>query len=195
MAEMISIREFARRVNVSDVAVLKAIRAGKIKEAIDYTNPKRPKINPELAAKEWGKNYDPSYHRSPNVSEEIKLAPTAKPAKAKAPAQAVVEPEAEATLPPGAGGRSLADIKRQTAEVKLRLSALDLKERQGELVKKDEVYRSLYELGVTIKEKLLSIPNRVTDEMRAAESRHEAQRILTAELEAVLLEYSKFKMR
>lgn len=172
----VSIREFARIVGVSDMAVRKAIASGKIVESIDYTNPQRPKIDPVKAAKEWGKNYDPSYERTEKVSESISVGAS----KASKPR------EADTGIPnlphPSEGGRSLADIKRQTAEVKLRLAAVELKQKQGHLVDKDLVFRSLFTAGQEMRTALQTVPDRCIDAILSANDRNEAHVILYTEI-------------
>ena len=175
MAEKISIREFASRVGVSDVAVGKAIRAGKIVEGIDYSNPKRPKIDPEIALKEWGKNYDPSYQRTEKVNENM--------GGGAEPPQPVVKPKPKPTnlepeAPPQPGGKSLAEIKRQAAEVKLHISAIELKVKKGELVDKEKVYRALFAAGQEVRTAFQSIPDRVIDNILASKTRNEAHSVL-----------------
>lgn len=177
MAEKISIREFARRVGVSDTAVLKAIRAEKIVQAVDYSNPKRPKIDPELALQEWGKNYNPNYERTEKVNESMgsgKASPNPKPIEKQKPKK--VHEQDDPT--PQQGGKSLADIKRQTAEVKLHLSALDLKEKRGELVNKDKVYKALFAAGQEVRSAMQAIPDRVIDDILSAKTRNEAHAVL-----------------
>jgi hypothetical protein len=178
MAEKVSIREFARRVGVSDVAVGKAIAAGKIVQAIDYTNPKRPKIDPDLALKEWGKNYDPSYQRTEKVNELMGEGVTPpKPMKAKPKPKPQVE-DSEPETPQRPGGKSLAEIKRQAAEVKLHISAIELKEKKGQLVDKDKVYKALFAAGQEVRTAFQAVPDRVIDDILAAKTRNEAHSVL-----------------
>jgi hypothetical protein len=159
MAEKLSIREFARRIGVSDVAVGKAIRSGKIVKGVDYTNPKRPKIDPDVALKEWGKHVNPNYSRQ--QTEKLHEHSDASPAPTDSP-----------------GGRSLAEIKRQHEEVKLRMSALELKEKQGQLVDKQKVYKGLFAAGQEVRTALQAIPDRVIDDVLAAQTRNEAHQLL-----------------
>lgn len=177
MGEKISIREFARRVGVSDVAVGKAITAGKIVEGIDYTNPKRPKIDPDIALKEWGKNYDPSYQRTDKVNENMGggVEPP-KPPKSKPKPPKAYESDNEAPQQPG--GKSLAEIKRQAAEVKLHISAIILKEKKGQLVDKDKVYKALFAVGHEVRATFQAIPDRVIDDILASKTRNEAHNLL-----------------
>ena len=178
MAEQLSIREYSRwladrGVNVTDVAIGKAIKAGKIDKAIDRTNPKRPKIDPELASQEWGKNYDPSYHRKDSITEKLGETITG----SKPGTKPTREPKTE-TEPPSNGGKSLAEIKRQTAEVRLHEAALDLKKKRGELVDKQKVYRALFSAGQEVRTAFQAIPDRVIDDILAAKTRNEAHGVL-----------------
>ena len=176
MAEKVSIREFARRVGVSDVAVGKAIAAGKIVQAIDYTNPKRPKIDPDVALQEWGKNYDPSYQRTDKVNERMgEGVKTPKPTKAKPKPPS---PDSEPETPQQPGAKSLAEIKRQAAEVKLHISAIELKEKKGQLVDKDKVYKALFAAGQEVRTAFQAVPDRVIDDILAAKTRNEAHSVL-----------------
>lgn len=180
MAEKVSIREFARRVGVSDVAVLKAIKAGKISKALDYTNPKRPKIDPDVALVEWGKNYDPSYHRTDKVTDQLgnQSSDQTPPKKEKPTKKSNTKRDSEDYEPQPTNGKSLAEIKRQTAEVKLHREALELKKTRGELVDKQKVYRALFSAGQEVRTAFQAIPDRVIDDILAAKTRNEAHGVL-----------------
>lgn len=177
MAEKISIREFARRVGVSDTAVLKAIRAEKIVKALDYSNPKRPKVDPDIALQEWGKNYNPNYERTEKVNENMgsgKASPNPKTVEKKAK----VDTSEKVDTSQPVNGKSLAEIKRNTAEVKLHLAALELKEKSGQLVDRDKVYKALFAAGQEIRTTFQSLPDRVIDDVLSARSRNEAHTVL-----------------
>lgn len=166
MGNKVSLREFGRQIGVSDTAVRKAIAAGKISKAVDYTNPKRPLIDPEIAVVEWGKNYDPSYHRTEKVTDGM---------GASKPTSVGTDSENE---PKTSGGKSLASIKLQTAEVRLHKEALELKTKRGELVSKEKVYRSLFAAGQEIRTSLQALPDRVIDDILACKTRNEAHGVL-----------------
>lgn len=193
MAEKISIREFSRRVGCSDTAVLKAIKAEKIVKALDYTNPKRPTIDPEIALKEWGKNYDPSYERTSKSNENMGSVIASPNPKAVQKPNRPADQEQEDTPPQG--GKSLADIKRQTAEIKLHEAALDLKQKRGELVNKDKVYKALFAAGQEVRSKFEAIPDRVIDDVLAARSRNESHQVLYNAIADALEELSKIVNR
>ncbi len=198
----ISIREFARLLGVSDVAVGKAIKSGKIVHAIDWSNPKRPKLDPIKAAEEWGKNYDPERAQTDKFSEGVKIVakaekpkPTPQPKLPKEKPAAQFEVVRDPEPHPAQGGRSITDIKRQTAEVKLRLAALELKQKQGQLVDKDLVYRSLFAAGQEMRTALQAIPDRCIDNILAAADRTEAHSVLYREITNALERLSEIYRR
>lgn len=164
MSELVSVREFSRQIGCSDVAVHKAIKAGKIVKGYVKVSPKKWMIDPDVAAAEWGKHFNPNYDRNENIRAKIG---TAAP-----PAGAAPEVDVPKT------GQSLAEIKRLNAQVKLQLDAIELKRKRGELVDKRQVYTALFEAGQTIKNQVLGVPDRILDEMLAASSRNEAHTIL-----------------
>lgn len=163
MSQYISLREYGRRKGCSDTAIRKAIKSGKIVNGVIRNPGERPMIDPVVADAEWGMTFNPSYgDRSGKLHKSLEES-----AGKVAPGTPDVE-----------GGRSLAEIKRQTAEVRLRLDALELKERMGQLVDKDAVYRALFAAGQEVRTALQAIPDRVIDDVLAARSRNEAHQVL-----------------
>lgn len=169
MAELIAIREYARRVGKTDTSVHKAIKAGKIVKGVVVDKDGKKKIDPDVATAEWDLHKDPSYQRTyksgKSNTEEID-APVVSIPSGNAPAQS-----------PGTK-KSLADIKRDTAEVKLHISALELKEKKGQLVDKEKVYKALFAAGQEVRTTFQSIPDRVIDEILSAPTRNDAHAIL-----------------
>ena len=195
--EKLSIRQFADVIGVSDTAVRKAIKSGKIYDSIDWSVPHRPKIDPIKAAEEWGKNYDPTHGQHDELISGVKVVAktdAAKPKREKPSAQFEVVREAPEAHP-AQGGRSIAEIKRQTAEVKLRLAAVELKQKQGQLVDKDQVYRSLFAAGQEMRTALQAIPDRCIDNILSASNRTEAHTILYKEITDALERLSEIYKR
>jgi hypothetical protein len=197
MGQRLSIREFAKwlsdekGITISDVAIGKAIKTGKIDRAIDRTNPKRPKIDPELALLEWGKNHDPSYERAPNLSEKINPTNEVERKQAPKPTELThVEPQE-----PQTNINSIAEIKRQTAKIKLADAALELKKKQGTLVEKDKVYKALFSMGQEIRSGIQAIPDRCIDDILAASTRNEAHHVLVVALDDFLVGLSEIVNR
>lgn len=163
--ERVSQREYARRLGLSNEAVSKAIREGKISKGWDK---KREQIIVEHADVEWG-----ALHMKTNVSKLVNSEPGHE------------EPDSRGGLTL-TGSSSFAEAKRVREIIGAQLSALDLKERKGELVKKDDVYKTLYKFGQEVRVSLMAIPDRSIDSIRAAKTRAEAHQILTAAIHSAL---------
>lgn len=161
--EVISVREFSRRVGCSDVAVHKAIKAGKIVRGVKRDGRGRPAIIPDIALIEWGKNYDPNYVSNSKLKENLSGAPPSEQA-------------------PSADAGSLAAAKRAQAVFKAKILEIELKEKQGRLIDKQQVYMALFEAGKEVKTSIMSVPDRVIDAIYSAKSRNEAHTILTKAL-------------
>lgn len=168
---IISIREFARRVGCSDTSIRKAIKAGKIVNGVVH-NPDpngHNKVNYEIAFKEWSASYDPSYPSNDKLRSKM-MATIEK-----------TEPTSE-EKPAADTGNSINSAKRAQAILKAKLLEIDLKERQGKLVDKQQVYMALFEAGKEVKASIMAVPDRVIDAVFSAKSRNEAHTILTKAL-------------
>jgi hypothetical protein len=212
--EKISIREFGRRLGMAESGIRKMIKDGFFSDdAVDFSNPIRPKIIPAVAVIEWIEGVDISATRSKVLvdlfdryqsgeditkivcrgdNEEVeKVAPKKKKAtpKKKTPAKDVkTAPKKEPiedTPPPSTAhrvqkpeGKTLSDIKKEQAEVKLAESKILLKRTMGKLVDKDTVYKELYGFGTEVRNAMLAIPDRIIDELLSCSNRNEAHSLL-----------------
>lgn len=143
-----SIRAFARYMSVSDTAIRKAIDAQKIIKGVDRTGP-QPRIIPRIAEQEYKQNFNP-------VGSNTKVAETQNF---------------------GADGTMNA-AKRARAVYQAKIAELDYKERTGELVKRDEVYKALYSYGQRVRDALLAVPDKTIDNILAAKTRNESHLLL-----------------
>lgn len=164
MPQLVSVREFSRRIGCSDVAVHKAIKSGKITRGYVEVSPGKFKIDPDVAASEWGKNFDPSYTSNPKIRESLQ-----QPTVPELPAQ-------------GGSDSSIASAKRAQAILKAKLLDLELREKQGQLVDKQQVYKQLFEMGQQIRSAILTVPDRIIDNLMACNSRNEGHTMLMAAL-------------
>lgn len=167
MGEGISYRDFGRQLNVSAQAVSKAVATGKIpRDCIGETILKsgRPRpciIDPERAAKHWGRNRDPS-----QVREKAVMSAGAKKAWAQRRGDDPPddEDEFESTTPAAAGaplaGTSLVDIKRVTETYKAKTAKLEFEERSGKLVNADQVKIGFVNMVTAAKTRLMSVPSK-----------------------------------
>lgn len=208
MSEPISIREYGRRKNLSDTYIRRMIANGVITARCLTTNPAngRPMIIPHLADEDWSINYG---HTKTDKAPKVDTRPV-RPQKAAAGTRAPIPAAVADTVPdepysPGvaAGGlapgtlpdgrKSKAELDRLKAEVSLQISALELRERKGQLVDKDKVYRALFEVGQEIRTSVLAVPDKTLDNILAAKTRNEAYTILQAALTDALTQLSNMK--
>lgn len=68
---------------------------------------------------------------------------------------------------------------------------MKIEKEQGELVRKSDIDKALYAFGAIIKRALLNIPNRVMDNLRAADTKVEAMNLLRDEINNILTSVSK----
>ena len=155
------------------MAVHKAIKSGKISRGYVEVGPGKFKIDPDVAASEWGKNFDPSYSSSPKIREAL-------------------QPKAVPDVQPQTGSdSSLASAKKAQAILRAKLLDLELREKQGQLVDKQQVYKQLFEMGQQIRSAILTVPDRVIDTLIATTDRNAAHTILVNELTEALISLSE----
>lgn len=150
--EKISIREYARRIGVSETAIRKAIKKGKIFRGYD---PDNKKIIPAYADKEYG-----------SLMSESSAVPTSSGTKDNMGRVSLTK-----DMP-------YAEIKKAKELVQTKLLALELQREEGKLVNKEQVYKELFDFGRTMRTSLLQIPDRYIDDILRAPNRHEAYTIL-----------------
>ena len=149
MPELISLREFGKKVGASHVGIKKAIDAGYILKG--FVN---GKIDYDVAKKEWDTR------------------PVAKTEKKKK-AQATNSKKRN-----GIENITIQEAKRREAVFKAERAQLDVEELRGKLVRKDVVMKELFAAGQEVRITLQSIPDKEIDNILAASTRNEALSIL-----------------
>ena len=142
----ISIRAYARHRGVTDTAVHKAIRAGRITPEADGT------IDTDRADREWARNSEPPK------------------AGTRAKAVKVAVPEAQqagegAALP--AGGASLLQARTVNEVVKAQTNKVRLARLKGELVDRNQAIAHVFKLARSERDAWLNWPARVSAQMAA----------------------------
>ena len=184
MSEIISIREFGRRVGVSDTAVRKAIEAGKIVNALGINpNNGRPTLKYDVALQEWkaagGGVHAVNYEAKPQPAKSQKQpAPKPEPAPVPDTPTPVAQPPVDTS--------TLMAAKKAQAVYIAKIKELEYKKMAGSLVEKDKVYRSLFAFGQEVRNAFQALPDRIVDDIRASQSRNEAHRILYDSIAEVL---------
>lgn len=141
----ISIRAYARHRGVTDTAVHKAIRAGRITPEADGT------IDADRADREWARN-----------SDAPKAGTRAKPAKVAVPEGGGDGP---AALP--AGGTSLLQARTVNEVVKAQTNKVRLARLKGELVDRPQAIAHVFKLARSERDAWLNWPARISAQMAA----------------------------
>lgn len=186
----ITVSEFARRLGLSSRStVASAIATGKLLKSVKKIKGVWMIVDEELAMQEWALHYKVDDARAnPKLRAKMK----------RAREQAVKEgvyirpPEDDIEIGPGTvDGRSLKLSKSAKegvrpksvsdailASIKAEQAELELEEKRGSLVKREEIDRALFAAGQEIRESFLTIPDRVIDNILACDTRAEAHAIL-----------------
>jgi hypothetical protein len=193
--ERVSIREYARRIGVSDTAVRKAIKSDKIIKGLvrDYNG--NPLIIPDVATEEWRLSRDITHVKT--VSAKLDTVPKPKPQKEKVQkskpqkvnpqALAKIESETFQEDPISKMENSLVAAKRAQAVYKAKMMELEMKQKQGLLVDKKLVYSALFDAGKELRQAFEALPDRWIDQIiSAAKDRNKAHLILTDAIQEVL---------
>jgi hypothetical protein len=177
--EIVTLREFARRIGVSLTAIQKGVKTGRISAITDQATGKITGIDFDSQAEAWTANSKHPQKKPNHIAggrPRNDGAPPAKPAKATPPA-------GEGQDAPPSKGMPLADIQRARELVKLQLDNLKLKEAQGELVSASEVQKQGHALASAIISGLYNIPDRCADEMAGMTDAHAIHKLLLSEID------------
>ena len=102
-----------------------------------------------------------------------------------APVNAGIDDDDDGEIPaPVTNGRarSSAQVKLLIDEIKLQKEAIGLRKLKGELVDVQDVRKALYEIAKDLRIELLNIPDRIIDDVMAADTRNQAHTLLSEEL-------------
>ena len=168
--ERVSLREFARRMEVSEGAIRKAIASQKISAAsVSKTKSGRPELLFQKAKADWEinggglrKGYKENHKKT------------------------VTKQDIDAPDKPVGNTISLAEAKRQAAIYDAKRKGLELAELQKILVPRAKVYEELFAFGQEIKTHIQSIPDKYIDLIMASQNRAEAHKILSTAINEAL---------
>lgn len=196
MPEIVSLREFARRIGVSLQAVQKAARpeSGRISVERDAAG-KITGVDWDTQAAAWHDNSKAPQRRPHNPSggrPRKDGTPTAVAADRSQRAGDVTEfpgaqPHGGAKKraekePAPQGEMSLAQIQRARELVKLQIDNEDLKKKRGETVSRSDVLNEGSKLAGAIIGALFNIPERISDDLAGMTDPHKISELLTREL-------------
>lgn len=193
LREELSVRAFAKRIGVSHTAVRKAILDGRLRQGLVHRG-RRVLVEPVAAAADYHGNTDPTKQRE--LEERAGgVAPGTKPPNAgrKRQQPGLYGPELEAAareagvqLEPGARGPNLQEVRRQHISLQAQLAQLELDERQGKLVRANEVRAEAFRMAREVRNALALLPNRLAPMLAAETDPHTIRQVLAQEISAAL---------
>lgn len=150
----LSIRAYARHRGVSDTAVHKAIREGRITREADGS------IEVARADREWARNSGEPVSRE---TAKPVAKPTVKPRTEATPAR---EASAEPIAPPlTTGGTTLLQARTVHEALKVQLRKVELAEKKEELVDRARAVAHVFKLAREERDAWLNWPNRVAPQL------------------------------
>ncbi|WP_281916019.1 elements of external origin [Caldimonas thermodepolymerans] len=172
----ISIRAYARHRGVSDTAVHKAIRTGRITPEADGT------IDPDRADRDWTRNSEPP--KAGTGSRTVKVRVAEDPA-----------PSLATGLP--AGGTTLVQARTVNEVVKAQTNKVRLARLKGELVDRHQAIAHVFKLARTERDAWLNWPARISAQMaaRLGVEAHTLHVALDAAVREHLAELGELKVR
>lgn len=196
--EIVTLREFARRIGVSLTAIQKGIKTGRIQAETDDAG-KATGIDWDSQSGAWSANSKAPQRKPKNPGggrPRKDGTPPAKPGTAEPrEGEGVESLEPQPTggalkrskaTPPPAGQMTITEIQRARELVKLQLDNLKLKEAQGELVSRQKQREEGAKLGATLIASLYNMPERLADDFAGMNDPHEIARVWTEEIDKLV---------
>jgi hypothetical protein len=172
----LSIRAYARQRGVSDMAVRKAIKSGRI--------PKEPdgSIDPVKADAAWDRNSNPAQQHKPLQAPKPQLQQPIKPS---------VKPLVQQPSSPKTVGPDFQTSRAVKETYAAKMAKLDFEERTKGLISADEVRVSAFNLARRVRDRLLLIPHRLAAILAAEMDADKVEKLLEDELRKALEELTK----
>ena len=193
--DLVTAREFARRVGVSLTAVQKAVKTGRIVAVVDDETGRIKGIDFETQSEAWQANAKHPQKRPHNIGGgrprndgQPPAAPKTGPREGEVVEHLEGQPHGGALkraekTPAPAGQMTMAEVQRARELVKLQIDNLKLREAQGELVSAAEVQKQGHALAAGIISGLYNIPDRCADEIAGMTDPHAIHKLLLAEID------------
>ena len=161
-----NVTAYARHRGVSHVAVLKAIKAGRIVKEQDGT------IDPDKADAAWKQNTSQAQQRKP-------------PKEDKASVERSVDPPSSGNQSIN-NGPSYAQSRAIKEAYNARLAKLEYEEKSGALVRTDSVKVAWFNMLRVLRDRVLNIPDRMAPLLAAETDPKQVRELLEAELRQIL---------
>ena len=185
--ELIGIREAARRLGVSDTAVHKAIKAGRVKIAGRTPTSQRPLVAWPQTQDDWLANSDPtkrshvgsqgSPRRAADPAPAVQLATSSRPDETQEPTVTAAASDAPRGAPSYAQSRAVREAYQA------RLAKLEFEERSGKLIDADQVKVRAFKMARSARDALLTLPDRLAPILASSTDVQEIHRLLLDDIE------------
>lgn len=172
---MISVLAYAKLRGVSHVAVIKAIKAGRLSKSITMVSGKAKINDPALADQEWEANTDVAQRREKKESKP----------KNKAVVKESPQPEQTAVADKMPSGPTYAQSRAIREAYQARLSKLEYEEKSAKLHKTDECRVEQFNRARKARDMLITIPDRLAPALVHRTDQREIHRILADEIRVV----------
>lgn len=186
MSELIGIREAARRIGVSDTAVHKAIKSGRVTIAGRTEKSDRPLLAWPQVLEDWKANSDASKRHTvgPTGTSARRTKYTGGAAAAELPTarQAAEQPEPDDEAVGGdrlrPGMPSLAQAKAVRENYLARLAKLEYEQKVGKLVNADEIRLKAFNAARAARDALNTMEDRLAPILASLADLQEVRRVL-----------------
>lgn len=191
MAELITIREAARRLGVSDTAVHKAIKSGRVTVGPVNPNNGRPQLEWPAARDQWLANSDTSKrsHVGPRgghkTGDEPEVRLPTSDRMDEAP-QIAVGRRAAGTGPKSGRDANYAESRADREHYQAELARLDFEERSGLLVSVDQLKADAFKAHRMVRDAILNIPDRCAPHLASLQEPAEVHAYLLEEINEAL---------
>jgi len=175
--------EYSAHRGISQPRVSKMIRDGKLKGCIKKISG-RKLIDRDLADAALEQNLDRYRNKSKSADKQPDERPNRKKKPTKEDRQRTIE---AAELDPE---QSLAESQRQKALYDAAIRKLDLDERSGEIIKKEDVEKQYFEIARRVRDSILNVPSRISAEISSMTDVHLVSEKMITELTSALEELS-----
>jgi hypothetical protein len=193
--QIVSQVKYAEMIGCNVVIIFRAIKEGKIPPDAVTINPvnKYKSINVALADAAWGSNYretrrkmNKSVLRKQEQNQSLK-----ENIEAPAAIQVNASQEQAVEMPELGAKTSYSEADRQKKIYEAQLLQLKIEEEKGSLVKIDVIENAFFEHVRIVRDNIISLPDRIIDQIVSAISRNEAHLILQKEIDNVLESISR----
>ncbi|MFT4221884.1 hypothetical protein [Dysgonomonas sp.] len=170
----VSIREAARKSGTSHVAIIKAIGQGRLDKCVDRSG-KNNRIWYDIFLKE-AEAIDFKLKGEQSEFSDI---------------SSLTDEEKKSIEALTVDTASLKESRRREAYYKSELARLEFEEKDGTLQNKVDTYNQQFEFGRRFRDMLLSLPDRITDQLMSMDNRDEVYNLLYNSIRDIMEELLK----